>query len=1138
MRSDHFDVFLSYHWRDHAQVEALARRLREQDLTVFLDRWYLAPGQSWPKALEASLARCGAVAVCIGQGEMGPWQQREQYLALERQVSADRQGQRFPVIPVLLPGAEPPLGFLSQNTWIDFRTRSDDPVLLHTLVKAIQGEPPGPDAQGTVQETLATICPYRGLLYFREEDAPFFFGREEATIQLVRAVEQHTLIAVVGASGSGKSSVVRAGLVPALRKSTLRVWEIATIVPTDRPIHALAAVVMPLLEPDMSEIDRLIETNKLADALLQKDVMLRDVVDRALAKQPGTDRLFLIVDQWEELFTLCQDDQARRCFIDNVLESTATAKLSVVLTLRGDFFGRAIAAYRPLSDRVQGAQVNLGPMLWEELRLAIEEPAKKVGLTFEPGLVHLMLEQAGDEPGHLPLLEFVLRQLWEQRCGGELHHEAYNAMGQLEGAIAKKAESIYMALSSQDQQRVQQIFLRLVRPGEGEADTRRRAGMEEMSEEVRSLVNRLADERLLVTSLASGVEETIEVSHEALIRNWDRFRQWVNEDREFLLWRERIEHVAQEWEKTGYDWGILLRGAHLSEAERWISLKGTEVSDGGHRFIQESLRLKECESRLDELRHKKGKLVSFSSGFAALLLVTAPTTGNPFIAKGIDWLFFPPILVLLYFLTNIIVQRTVRVIAALPNIYPDGQPLEKKIGPTSFLVRGLLAQRGTSGSFLGFIKAHTFAFSIWWLTPLTLAIMWITYLPRREWWGTTLHISLMLITILWGLWSRRRTLAILGLQRRRLYGIKDLALVSMLITLSCVISFYAINRRAWLGKVTLTGSGLANQDLSRFDLVDANLRSAYLGGTNLKGAMLNRADLSMAGLANANLIGANLEGANLRRAFLQSARLTGVNAKSAKFQDAVLDSAHLEEAVLVDANMEEAIMSGANLRAANLEMADLRRASLQGAYLQYANLTRAALDQANLQGANLQNATVTQRQIDAACGDDKTIVPVGMKRPVLCAGVEATNLARLAEEATDDRTQDSLSSKSGGVLTLALIHAVQAGYLRATERFLQAGAEIEGESGGNMTPLMVAARKGDLKLVEVLLDRGANMEARGKFEWTPLMWAIASGNADVVGLLIKRGADVKHVTPEGETAISLAERYGKLEVIEVLRSMD
>lgn len=565
--SNLFDVFLSYHWRDHALVEALAHRLREQNLTVFLDRWYLTPGQSWPKALETTLVNCRAVAVCLGQGEMGPWQQREQYLALERQVAAERQGQIFPVIPVLLPGAEPPLGFLSQQTWVDFRARVDDPVLLNTLANAIHGKPAGLDAQETVSNTLSTICPYRGLLYFREEDAPFFFGREAAITQLKSAVQQHNLVAVVGASGSGKSSVVRAGLVPQLRKTRDQVWEVATMVPTDRPVHALAAILMPLLEPDMTETDRLIELNKLAEALLRQAIKLREVVDRVLAKQPGTDRLLLIADQWEELFTLCKDDRARRCFIDNILEATAATKLSVVLTLRGDFFGRAITDYRPLSDRVQGAQVNLGPMKQEELRLAIEEPAKKGGLTFEAGLVDLMLEQASDEPGHLPLLEFVLRQLWTQRRGRELHHEAYRAMGQLEGAIAAKADSIYSGLSPDDKRRVQQIFLRLVRPGEGEADTRRRATSSELGGEAQGLVKILADERLVVTSrMAGSVEDTVEVSHEALVRHWSHLKDWVEADRQFLLWQQRLNVMRKEWESGQRSTDLLLRGQPLREA--------------------------------------------------------------------------------------------------------------------------------------------------------------------------------------------------------------------------------------------------------------------------------------------------------------------------------------------------------------------------------------------------------------------------------------------------------------------------------------------------------------------------------------------------------------------------------------------
>jgi KaiC/GvpD/RAD55 family RecA-like ATPase len=174
-------------------------------------------------------------------------------------------------------------------------------------------------------------------LYFREEDAPFFFGREIATQRLLDAVTRQSLIAVVGASGSGKSSVVRAGLLPRLRRGGDRVWEVATLVPGDRPLYALAATLAPLLEPDMNEVDRLIEITRLSRALQENDLKVRDVVERALAKQPGTDRLLLVADQWEELYTLTPDEAGRRRFIDELLEASRTAPLSVVLTLRGRF---------------------------------------------------------------------------------------------------------------------------------------------------------------------------------------------------------------------------------------------------------------------------------------------------------------------------------------------------------------------------------------------------------------------------------------------------------------------------------------------------------------------------------------------------------------------------------------------------------------------------------------------------------------------------------------------------------------------------------------------------------------------------------------------------------------------------------
>ena len=206
------DLFLSYKSTDHICVENIARRLRVAGLEPYLDRWYLAPGMHWGSKLEDTLSLCKAVAIFVGPGEMGSWQQREVAVALDLQSRSPN----LPVIPVLLPGCEPPLGFLRQPTWVDLRSQVLDRGIA-ILIEAAHGEAPGPDLQKHLDSVRASICPYRGLLHFREEDALFFFGREAAIDKLADAVQGQTFVAVVGASGSGKSSVVRAGLVPRLR---------------------------------------------------------------------------------------------------------------------------------------------------------------------------------------------------------------------------------------------------------------------------------------------------------------------------------------------------------------------------------------------------------------------------------------------------------------------------------------------------------------------------------------------------------------------------------------------------------------------------------------------------------------------------------------------------------------------------------------------------------------------------------------------------------------------------------------------------------------------------------------------------------------------------------------------------------
>src|SRR6516162_8987068 len=394
-----YDLFLSYNSADHTLVEEIARKIRDQRLEPFLDRWYLVPGARWRARLEQILSSCKAVAIFVGPGEMGRWQQREVDVALDLQANCPS----LPVIPVLLPGCEPPLGFLRQLTWVDLRNQAVDQAIV-ILAKAVRGEPPGPDLQRAFDSIRTSVCPYRGLLHFREEDAPFFFGRQAAIDKLVDAVQRQRFLAVVGASGSGKSSVVRAGLVPRLRSDRHATWETVILVPTDQPLKALARALIPLLEPTMGEVDSLAEANKLAEHFRSRTVFLADIVERVLEKQPGTNRVLIVIDQFEELYTLTSDEKARRRFVDELLaiSSRAECKANIILTLRGDFVGRALA-YRPLSDRLQDAQINLGPMTHEELECAIRKPAEKIQLEFEAGLIGRILNDVGDEPGNLPL---------------------------------------------------------------------------------------------------------------------------------------------------------------------------------------------------------------------------------------------------------------------------------------------------------------------------------------------------------------------------------------------------------------------------------------------------------------------------------------------------------------------------------------------------------------------------------------------------------------------------------------------------------------------------------------------------------------------------------------------------------------
>jgi cellulose biosynthesis protein BcsQ/energy-coupling factor transporter ATP-binding protein EcfA2 len=608
-----YDVFLSYNSSDHGVVEDIGRKLRAERLEPFLDRWELAPGTRWRSKLEQTLSSCKAVAILVGPGEMGSWQQREVDIALDLQS----RNPSFPVIPVLLPGCEPPLGFLRQLTWVDLRTQTLDRGI-SILAKAARGSP-GIDLQQDFHSVRDSICPYRGLLHFREEDAPFFFGREAAIDNLTEAVQRQPFVAVVGASGSGKSSVVRAGLVPKLRSDRRTVWEAVVMVPTDKPLEALAQALVPLMEPTMSEVDRLTASAKLAEHFQLETTSLNEIVERILEKQPGTNRLLIVVDQFEELYTLTSDEEARRRFLDELLASSSRvgSKANIAITLRGDFVGKVLA-YRPMSDRLQDAQINLGPMTRKELECAIRNPAEKVQLEFESGLVKRILYDVGDESGDLPLLEYLLKELWDKRRDRVLLNETYDAIGGLQGAVATKADQLLKDLSPEEQKVLQRVFLRIVRPSESGLDTRRRAAFSELPPDGAKLVLKLANERLLVTNQsASGVEQTVEIAQEALISNWATLRAWVNEDREFLLWRDRLVTFLIEWKRAGESDDALLRGPFLIEAQKWMDLRNQDLSDEEREFISASRVLRERRERA-ALRLRRFAIVMAVIALAAI----------------------------------------------------------------------------------------------------------------------------------------------------------------------------------------------------------------------------------------------------------------------------------------------------------------------------------------------------------------------------------------------------------------------------------------------------------------------------------------------------------------------------------------
>ena len=451
----------------------------------------------------------------------------------------------------------------------------------------------------TSEEPVEGEPPYMGLRYFDTSDAELFYGREALTRELAARVAKESFLAIVGASGSGKSSVARAGLIPAWKQENER-GLVHVITPTAHPLESLAASLT-------RESESVTATATLMDDL-QKDI--RSL--RLYVKKMSPGKFLLLVDQFEETFTLCKNLDERKAFIENLSSlSEVDGEERVVLTLRADFYHHC-AEYEGLRVALEKHQAYIGAMAEVELRQAITIPAEKNGWVFQPGLVDLILQDVGTEPGALPLLSHALLETWKRRRGRTLNLLGYHEAGGVKKAITQTAESLYGQLSATEQSIVCDIFLRLTYLGDYERrDTSRQIEMKDLlplerdSISIALLLDKLANARLIVESLKDNKVE-IKVAHEALIQYWERLRFWLDQDRENAKLHQSISEAAREWDKSERDDSFLIhRGGRLEDMEVLSKKARYKLNSIEEEYLKACVSLRERESsdrrRLQEL---------------------------------------------------------------------------------------------------------------------------------------------------------------------------------------------------------------------------------------------------------------------------------------------------------------------------------------------------------------------------------------------------------------------------------------------------------------------------------------------------------------------------------------------------------
>ncbi|MFJ9244019.1 hypothetical protein [Streptomyces sp. NPDC101776] len=476
----------------------------------------------------------------------------------------------------------------------------------HTVAAEIaavaQGDGPAePGGPGT---------PYAGLSAFQPEDADRFFGRERLTDEVLARVRERRFLTVFGPSGSGKSSLLRAGLVARARAAG---WPVLLLTPGPHPLEECAVRLAALT----GEAPGALLTELRADPEALHLRIRQTMVDHA----PDVDTL-IVVDQFEEVFTLCRDRDERDAFIAQLTAATTapTSRTRVVLGVRADFYGHCVQDPR-LVEAMRDAQLAVGPMSSQELREAVTRPAGLVGCTVTGPLLAAVVADATGQPGALPLVSHAMVETWRRRSGNRLTLDGYLAAGGIQHALARTAETAYRALSPVRQDLARSLFLRLTALGDATEDTRRRITPDELDPgpDTAFVLESLARQRLVTLD-----ERYVEITHEAIIRCWPRLRGWLTEDRERLLLHRQLTDATADWEAHGRDPHALWRGARLSAALDLASAAGGQLTSRERSFLDAS-----GDAQAGELAAARRRTVRLRQLVTLLtvLVITAVTTG-------------------------------------------------------------------------------------------------------------------------------------------------------------------------------------------------------------------------------------------------------------------------------------------------------------------------------------------------------------------------------------------------------------------------------------------------------------------------------------------------------------------------------